>query len=218
MTLRDRRPVRHTYILDGHEPVPERDIMAWSRWFESADRHVRNTARDDVRVSTVFLGLDHGFGGRRELFETMLFVNGTAEGCERYSTWDEAEAGHQRWVACRCSRRPPYWPCRHQETNMDELRETIETIIELDEPEALLSTLRDAVDRRKGERWLRLKRILAEAEASMGRELEQVPVRGATDRATGDSQPQPVGADHAKHPDAAPEAAAATPAAPAAEA
>ena len=55
---------------------------------------------------------------------------------------------------------------------MNELQETVETIIELDEPEALLSTLRDAVDRKKGERWARLKRVLAQAEASMAKELE----------------------------------------------
>ena len=86
------------YILDeDHNPVPC-DMITWARWFETADRHVRDTARDDVRVSTVFLGLNHGDGGRRELFETMLFVNGSSEACERYSTWDEAEAGHERWV------------------------------------------------------------------------------------------------------------------------
>lgn len=56
---------------------------------------------------------------------------------------------------------------------MNELQETVETIIELDEPEALLATLRDAVDRRHGERWARLKRVLAQAEASMAKELEQ---------------------------------------------
>ena len=87
-----------TYILDGHEPVPC-DIETWGRWFKGADRHVAETMQGDVRVSTVFLGLDHGFGGRRELFETMLFVNGADQGVERYSTWDEAEAGHKRWVA-----------------------------------------------------------------------------------------------------------------------
>jgi hypothetical protein len=88
----------HMYVLDGHQPVPEPDVIAWGRWYESADRHVGDTARDEVRVSTVFLGLDHGFGGRRELFETMLFVNGADAGVERYATWDEAEAGHKRWV------------------------------------------------------------------------------------------------------------------------
>jgi hypothetical protein len=86
------------YILDGHDPVLEPDPLTWARWFETADRQVRDTARDDVRVSTVFLGLDHGFGGRRELFETMVFVNGSGEQMERYATWDEAEAGHKRWV------------------------------------------------------------------------------------------------------------------------
>jgi hypothetical protein len=87
-----------TYILKGHEPVPCDDIMWWAWWFETADRRVRDTARDDVRVSTIFLAVDHGFGGRKELFETMLFVNGSSVDCERYSTWSEAEEGHERWV------------------------------------------------------------------------------------------------------------------------
>jgi hypothetical protein len=89
----------HTYILVGHEPVPEPDLMAWSMWMENADRHLRDTARDDVRISTVFLGLDHGFGdGRPVLFETMLFVNGSEAGVEHYRTWAAAAAGHARWV------------------------------------------------------------------------------------------------------------------------
>jgi hypothetical protein len=50
---------------------------------------------------------------------------------------------------------------------MNELRETIETIIELDEPEALLRTLRDAVDRKKGVRWRRLANVLGEAEIKL---------------------------------------------------
>ena len=88
----------NTYILKGHEPVPCDDLAWWAWWFEKADRHVRESIQGDVRVSTVFLGLDHGFRGRKELFETMVFVNGSSVDCERYSTWDEAEAGHQRWV------------------------------------------------------------------------------------------------------------------------
>jgi hypothetical protein len=87
-----------TYILKGRTPVPEPDIIAWGDWFATADRQVADTMCDEVRVSTVFLGLDHGFGGRRELYETMLFVNGASEDCERYCTWDEAAEGHQRWV------------------------------------------------------------------------------------------------------------------------
>ena len=88
------------YILEGHEAVEEPDLLKWARWIESADRHVRDTFRDDVRVSTVFLGLDHSFSasGPPVLFETMVFVNGSSETCERYSTWAEAEEGHARTV------------------------------------------------------------------------------------------------------------------------
>ena len=87
-----------TYILKGHKPVKCDDLMWWAWWFQTADRQVRDSMQGDVRVSTVFLGLDHGFGGRRELFETMVFINGSGGDCERYATWDEAEAGHARWV------------------------------------------------------------------------------------------------------------------------
>ena len=93
-------PARDAYILDGHEPVPV-DRMTWARWFESADRQVAESIQGDVRVSTVFLGLDQNFGdlfGLPILFETMVFVNGESQACDRYRTWDEAEAGHQRWV------------------------------------------------------------------------------------------------------------------------
>jgi hypothetical protein len=56
---------------------------------------------------------------------------------------------------------------------MNELKETVETLIELDEPEALLSTLRRAAQRQKGARWQLLARVLAQAEASMDKELER---------------------------------------------
>jgi hypothetical protein len=91
--------VSDRYILNGHKPVKCDDLMWWAWWMEKADRQVRDSMQGDVRVSTVFLGLDHGFGGRPKLFETMVFVGHAEQGCERYSTWDEAEAGHARWVA-----------------------------------------------------------------------------------------------------------------------
>lgn len=88
------------YILVGHEPVEEPDLFKWAEWMENADRHVRETFRDDVRVSTVFLGLDMSFlgDGPPVLFETMVFINGSGDEMERYSTWDEAVEGHQRMV------------------------------------------------------------------------------------------------------------------------
>lgn len=88
------------YILDGHTPV-KTDLMTWARWFVEGDhRQVKQTLMGDVDVSTVFLGLDHRFGeGPPLIFETMIFGGEHDEFCERYSTWEEAEAGHARAVA-----------------------------------------------------------------------------------------------------------------------
>jgi predicted component of type VI protein secretion system len=44
---------------------------------------------------------------------------------------------------------------------MDELKETVETLIDLDEPEALLETLKRAAERQKGVQWARLAQALA---------------------------------------------------------
>lgn len=87
------------FILDGHEPVAC-DLMTWARWFEANDRHVKLTEQGDVRISTVFLGLDHGWGhGERPVvFETMVFQGTHGGEMDRYCTWDEAEAGHARFV------------------------------------------------------------------------------------------------------------------------
>jgi hypothetical protein len=88
------------YILDGHTPVPA-SLEKWAKWFEGSDetRRVALTKGDDYLVSTVFLGLDHQFGrGEPLLFETMIFGGPHDQYCDRYSTWDEAEAGHAKAV------------------------------------------------------------------------------------------------------------------------
>lgn len=95
------------YILEGHKPVPC-DLMTWARWLETnrANKHVADDYIENppgvtgaVRVSTVFLGLDHGYGGGPPiLFETMIFGGPHNEEMWRYSTWEEAEAGHARAV------------------------------------------------------------------------------------------------------------------------
>lgn len=93
-----RRP--HLYRLEGHTPVPEPDVLTWGRSFERVERHVAETwVTPDVRVSTVFLGVDHQWGhGPPLLFETMLFRAGTGEEMARYTTWDQAQAGHAAMV------------------------------------------------------------------------------------------------------------------------
>jgi len=82
------------YVLEGKIPVPCPDIKEWAEWFQSADRHVAQTMIKGIRVSTVFLGIDHAFAHNSLpiLFETMTFnETGDVLGIQyRYATWDEA--------------------------------------------------------------------------------------------------------------------------------
>lgn len=90
------------YILDGHKPIIENDPRKWADWFETADRIVAKTQIGNIRVSTVFLGIDHNFGGSSKilpiLFETMTFGGKLDGEQDRYSTWEEAEKGHKLMV------------------------------------------------------------------------------------------------------------------------
>jgi hypothetical protein len=89
------------YELIGQTPVRmEGDIISKAMRFEQMERRVASTKVLGLcLVSTVFLGLDHGWNprGPAVLFETMAFWRG--EGGyeqERCSTWQEAEAQHAR--------------------------------------------------------------------------------------------------------------------------
>lgn len=90
------------YVLEGREPKLV-DMMTWATYLEKANRHVAETeVTPGVRVSTVFLGLDHNFFGEGPpiLFETMTFSDygETGTGFGRYATWAEAELGHMEAV------------------------------------------------------------------------------------------------------------------------
>ena len=109
------------YILDGHKAVPCKDSELSGMWMTSFDIDDRRVALTELKaheVSTVFLGIDHNFGlGPPLLFETMVFnkipvwrmwlgylfprfrfsFEWEAD-CRRYSTWEEAEQGHQEIV------------------------------------------------------------------------------------------------------------------------
>lgn len=100
-----------TYILDeNHQPV-KADTLTWARWHEDWDnRSVKQTYTEHYHISTVCLGIDHGWGkGRPVLFETMVFGknvvsiktrqgSGIEHDQERYCTWEEAEKGHDQMV------------------------------------------------------------------------------------------------------------------------
>lgn len=86
------------YVLnESGAPVEEPDIMKWAEWFEGSDqkRVVAIDPFDGGKVSTVFLGIDHAFGrGAPILFETMVFGGEHDQFQDRYSTREEALAGH----------------------------------------------------------------------------------------------------------------------------
>jgi hypothetical protein len=90
------------YQLDGHEVVKVA-THAW-RLEPAWQRRVGFDEIGDVVVSTVFLGLDHGYGGGPPLiFETQIVasesrVRDLDQWQERYSTWEAAERGHAEAV------------------------------------------------------------------------------------------------------------------------
>jgi hypothetical protein len=90
------------YILKGREIVncEHMDSVEWARAYEAmGDRHLGDTTINSVRISTVFLGLDHSFGEEAPvLFETMVFGGKLDGRQQRYGTVDDAERGHARWV------------------------------------------------------------------------------------------------------------------------
>jgi hypothetical protein len=92
------------YILKDKMPV-NIPFEEWIRIFDFEDegRRVNKTTIGDVRISTVFLGLDHGiYEDKPMLFETMIFGGEYDDYQERYSTWEEAEEGHQRACELVC--------------------------------------------------------------------------------------------------------------------
>lgn len=74
-------------------------MMEWATEMEG-NRRVAADEVDGVRVSTVWLGLDHSFGGGCPLiFETMVFGGPLDMEQDRYSTEAEAIAGHVSMLA-----------------------------------------------------------------------------------------------------------------------
>lgn len=74
------------------------------QWCKLHDcREYVRVALDEIgpyRVSTVWLGIDHGFGGHAPIiFETMVFKEDESDlDCRRYSTLRAAQIGHAEMV------------------------------------------------------------------------------------------------------------------------
>lgn len=89
--MTERTPDIACYDKDGQE-------IGFARWAElMGDEDYRTVASDEVPgliVSTVWIGLDHSFGGGPPvIFETMTF--GLDDDLQhRYATIDDARVGH----------------------------------------------------------------------------------------------------------------------------
>jgi hypothetical protein len=103
------------YVLDAAgQPQPAASVEEWGHWYETASRDNASGRRigwdevGDASVSTVFLGLNHAFGGGPPLlFETMVFGGQYDQWLGRWTTRAGAEAAHARIVnALRDGREP----------------------------------------------------------------------------------------------------------------
>lgn len=85
---RSIRPVKRLPLPTRAEDDKPHPGATWARVAETY-------VTPSIRVSTVFLGLDHRFGeGPPLVFETMVFGGPLDQDVDRYTTWEEAEAGH----------------------------------------------------------------------------------------------------------------------------
>lgn len=88
-------------VLKDKKVIPVKDVMEWAKMFEGpvSDRIVAHTDIGDIRVSTVFIGMNHRMGGPKDLwFETMVF-GGPLDGQQwRCETYEEAESDHKEVI------------------------------------------------------------------------------------------------------------------------
>lgn len=98
------------YILKDNEITTTSDVLEWGKFMEGEERLIKqqNIENNGKKyfVSTVFLGIDHGFSFLAEkrpvLFETMIFPETNDENWEEYQTRscikEEALKQHQEAV------------------------------------------------------------------------------------------------------------------------
>jgi len=104
--------IKGKFIIDDFGQIlPATSLSEWGEWFgdpaEKFKRVVSHTkVTEGLYVSTVFLGMDHGFPELFELegkaateykptlWETMVFGDESHDICERYTSIDDAVKGH----------------------------------------------------------------------------------------------------------------------------
>lgn len=78
------------------------DLFEWAELLENRTyAKVAQTRVNGKYISTVWLGLDHGYGNNKLIFETMVFNDVDMSDSldqERYGTLNEAIRGHEEMV------------------------------------------------------------------------------------------------------------------------
>ncbi len=91
------------WILDDEGRPRRADVMEWAEWWEVFENRIQfETFVDHVRVSTIFLGIDHSFGGPIPiLWETMALGDGIDDPPQERcgGSREQAEEMHRRVVA-----------------------------------------------------------------------------------------------------------------------
>ena len=111
-TIEDFMNKKDKFILDENNNVVTANLLEWGTFLNNRDRViVKKEIIDGKEISTVFIGIDHNWMRREipckpHIFETMVFDKGYSDiYCDRYSTWKEAEEGHEKavqWVKRGC--------------------------------------------------------------------------------------------------------------------
>ena len=86
------------YILDENNKPIRSTIVDCGEWLNKNPERkaVKQENVDDVRISTVFLGLDHAWNSDIPvLWETMIFGGEHDQYMDRYSSYEDALEGHQ---------------------------------------------------------------------------------------------------------------------------
>jgi hypothetical protein len=103
------RRQRRYVLRDGHPELFEGDDSEFAVLVfggPDGNRVAYSEVEPDIRVSTIFLGLDHSRGGGEPvLFETMVFVGEEAFDQFRYHGIEDARAAHRLMVAEIMARR-----------------------------------------------------------------------------------------------------------------
>jgi len=116
------------YYLDPvtHEVIPWAEHFSnhvdYLEWVNASECQLFSTTIGLARVSTVFLGLDHGWDGRLAVFETLVFGGKNDGDMRRYSTYDEAKVGHEDMV----KRQPSGLTRKQLEDGADLIRKLME--------------------------------------------------------------------------------------------